>query len=172
MSSTIYKFHTDRYTVVITMIWFAVLAAIALYTAHTYEGGYVSAWFISIGVGIISLVIISIPRRVIVDQKNLTISCTLEVVEIPISDIASIRKVDRKECRWLFPLLSSWGFFGYFGDFFNLSTFERISLYTTERHNLVEIIDSYDDSYYISCREADKLIEQVEDLQGGQLDDN
>lgn len=129
-----------------------------------YVGGFFSAWFISLVAALIALVVISIPRKIIVNDETLTIYCVLEIVELQIDEIAAIQKVENSECRWLFPIFGSKGFFGYFGYYIDFSTWERVRLYATEWQNLVEIIDIYDDRYYVSCREADELIEQIERL--------
>ncbi|MFI3264575.1 MAG: PH domain-containing protein [Rikenellaceae bacterium] len=162
MSQKIYKYHSDRKTYITTIIYFAILAIAGLLIVYMYVGGFFSAWFISLVAALIALIVISIPRNIVVDENSLTILCVLEIVEIPINDIASIQKVDNSECRWFTPIIGSRGFFGYFGFYIDLNSLERIRLYATEWQNLVEIIDIYDDRYYISCREAEELITQVQ----------
>ncbi len=160
----VYKYHSDRKTYITTAVCLAILLAISGVIIYMYVGGFFSAWFISLVAALIALVVISIPRNIVVDNDTLTILCVLEVVEIPIDDIAAIQKVENSECRWLLPIFGSRGFFGYFGYYIDFSTWERVQFYATEWQNLVEIIDIYDDRYYVSCREADLLIEHIEKL--------
>ncbi len=162
MSQKIYKYHSDRKTYITTIIHFTIFVIASLLIVYMYVGGFFSAWFISLVAALIALIVISIPRNIAVDENSLTILCVLEIVEIPINDIASIQKVDNNECRWFTPIFGSRGFFGYFGYYIDLNSLERIRLYATEWQNLVEIIDIYDDRYYISCREAEELITQVQ----------
>ena len=61
---------------------------------------------------------------------------------------------------WL-SFLGAAGFFGYYGKFFNLKEFEIITIYASEWDNFVEITDIYDSRTYVSCREADNLINTV-----------
>ncbi len=162
MSEKIYKYHANRTTIWATVIYIALMVAAALFMWFMYVGGYFSAWLISLMAALTALMTLSIPRKIIVDNETVTIKCILELVEIPTNEIASIRKIETSECRWMLPLIGSRGFFGYYGYFFDLQTFDRVRFYATEWQNLVEIVDIYDDRYYVSCRQADELIEQVE----------
>ncbi len=157
----VYRFITDKKTYYRTVahIVLSIVAAVLLY--KLYEGGYLSAWFLSLMVAIMALMTLSIPRRIIVDERDLIISCMLEVKSIQRKDIVSVRKIANSECKSIIPLLASWGFFGYFGLYFDIKSFERVKFYATEWNNLIEIVDIYEDRYYISCREGDQLIEQL-----------
>ncbi len=159
MSDTkIYKFHTDKKTYYYTAIYIIILIIIGIALYYMSEGGYLSAWFVSIVVSIFALIALSIPRRIIVNSESVTIQCILEVVEIPCESIVSINEVSNTYCKWMLPLLGGWGFFGYYGIFLDIIDFDRVKVYTTEWNNLVEIIDEYDEKYYISCRQRDELI--------------
>lgn len=159
--SRVYTYKTDKRTYYITFVYIilSVVAGVVLY--KLYEGGYFSAWFLSLVVAIMALMALSIPRRVVVDEKNIVINCILEVNVISREDIVSVRKVDKSECKGLVPLLASCGFFGYFGLYIDLNSLERVKFYATECNNLVEIVDKYEDRYFISCREADDFVEEI-----------
>ncbi len=161
MEQKIYKYKSDKRTLIFTIIYLVILLLACVFIWFMYVGGYFSAWFISVVVALIALMTLSIPRRIVVDQEALTIVCMLEIVEIPLNEIASACKVDRRDTRWMVPLFASHGFFGYYGYYLDLNTFERVKFYTTERNNLIEIEDIYDDRYYISCRNADELLSQL-----------
>ncbi len=162
MSDKIYKYNSNRKTYITTIIYFVLFFAVALLTMYLYEGEYVSAWFISVVVALIALMVISIPRKIVVTDDTLNIMCVLEIVEIPLEEIVSIRKIEEQEYRWIVPLLGSYGFFGYFGYYLDLNTFDRVRFYATEWQNIVEIVDIYDDRYYISCREYEDLIDLID----------
>ncbi len=87
--------------------------------------------------------------------------CVVEIVEIPLEDIVSVRAVNRSESRWIVPLFASRGFFGYYGYYLDLSNLNKVRFYASEWQNLVEIIDIYDECYYISCRQKEELIEDI-----------
>ncbi len=168
MNETIYKFNCDRRTIIITIVYIAILSLVSVAIWLMYVGGYFSAWFISVVVALLALLTLSIPRRIVVDEQMLSIVCVLEIVEIPLCEIASVRLLRPSEKRLMMPIFGSYGFFGYYGYYLNLSTFERVKFYATELNNLVEIVDIYDDSYYVSCRNSDALIT----LLGGQIQEH
>ena len=39
-----------------------------------------------------------------------------------------------------------------------LKTFEKVVVYASEWKNLVEIVDIYEQRYYVSCTQADELV--------------
>lgn len=119
------------------------------------------AWMLSILLGIVALYILSIPRSVSVDEHNLEIQCIVDMTRIDVRDIRSIRKVTTKEYKYLIPILGSYGFFGYYGYYLNLKGWDMVKVYAGEMDNLVEIVDIYEQTYIVSCREADSLIESV-----------
>ena len=161
-SHKIYKFKSDKRTLIVTLLYLAIASLSALLIYHLYAGGYFSAWFISVVCGVIALLTLSIPRRLILTEQTLSIVCILEIDEIPLSEIVSIRKIDNAQCRYITPLLGSCGFFGHFGYYLDWSTFERVKMHATEWNNMVEIVDIYEDRHYISCREAEDLIARIE----------
>lgn len=161
MSKRVYRYNSDRRTVTTTIVYFVVMLAVSLLIWAMYVGGYFSAWFISLSLALVALMAISIPRKIVVDSQVVTIECVLEVVEIATSEIVSVRQIKAEECRWIIPIFGSRGFFGYYGYYLDLATLERVRFYATEWQNLVEIVDIYDDRYYVSCRQAEALVAQI-----------
>ena len=80
-----------------------VAAVFALYLL--YDGGYISAWFLSITVAIIALCVLSIPRHIRIDDARVEIHCILEMTEIELIDIVSVERVERREMRWALPIM-------------------------------------------------------------------
>ncbi len=160
-SEKIYRCKQNRRTILYTTIYFGVFLIITLLIATLSDGGYFAAWFISLVCAVIALMVLSIPRKIRVDEERLQIACILEVVDIPMEEIVSINRVNPKFGE-IIPIFGSVGFFGFYGYYLDTTTLEKVMLYTSEWSNLVEIINIYDDRYYISCREAEELIEQVE----------
>ena len=123
---------------------------------------YLSAFYILvlalIGLGLHSLMSLSIPRKIVVKKATVEILCLLDMTEIPRMEIASVQRVDPRQMRWVVPLFGGYGFFGYYGYYFDLKTFEKVVVYASEWKNLVEIVDIYEQRYYVSCTQADELV--------------
>ena len=132
-----------------------VLALIGLGLHSLYIGGYLSAWFVSLVVALFALMSLSIPRKIVVKKATVEILCLLDMTEIPRMEIASVQRVDP---RRVVPLFGGYGFFGYYGYYFDLKTFEKVVVYASEWKNLVEIVDIYEQRYYVSCTQADELV--------------
>lgn len=101
---------------------------------------------------------LSIPRKIVVKKATVEILCLLDMTEIPRMEIASVQRVDPRQMRWVVPLFGGYGFFGYYGYYFDLKTFEKVVVYASEWKNLVEIVDIYEQRYYVSCTQADELV--------------
>lgn len=160
-----YRFRSDRRTTIrtILILILCVVGALALYTF--YKGGFFSAWFISLVLASSAFIIMSRPQRIALLDDTLEIQCVADIKEINIREIALMRRVDRREMRWVIGLFCSGGFFGYYGKYLDLKAFEMVNIYAAEWNNFVEITDIYDSRIYVSCREADELIAAIEEMQ-------
>lgn len=153
-----YRYRPDRRTWYATVMHIAVFAALAAILPYIYDGGYILAWFISIIVAVIGLMILSIPRRIVLTDEGLEIVCISDFTEIPYRDIVSVRTVTGREMRFFAPLFASAGFFGYYGYFLNLRKMDPVKIYASSWNNFVEITDIYEDKYYVSCDRADEMV--------------
>lgn len=160
-----YKYHIDRYTMILSIIIIvaAILGVWALY--DLYIGGYISAWFASIIIAIILLMVLSIPRRIALVNNAIEIQCVSDITIIPIDEVEQIRIIPSGRTRWFIPLLGVVGFFGYYGKFLDLKRFRIITLYASEWNHFVEIKTIYNSRIYISCREAETLIHAISQAQ-------
>lgn len=161
MEERTFKYRFDRRTLYWTALYLVVLSLLGTALYLLYEGGYLSAWFTSFIVALVALMSLSIPRRIVLTHDKVSIRCLLDITEIPTADIASVRPVERAELRWLLPLFGACGFFGYYGHFLDLRRFERIRIYATQWRDFVEIVDVYEERYYVSCHEADELVDEL-----------
>ncbi len=162
MRNSHYKYHLDRVCIYWSIIHIVGLVVISMLLYHYYIGGFFAAWFLSFCGAAIILMVLSVPRYVEVDGHNLAINCVLDRTEIDIRDIISVSKVSPRRLRWVLPIFGGCGFWGYYGHFFDLRHFHKVMIYATEWRYLVEIIDIYEDHYYISCRDRDRLIDEIE----------
>ena len=154
----VFKYRFNRKTLLLSVLYLVVLALAGAGLHRLYIGGYLSAWFLTLVGALVALMALSIPRKIVVKPATVEILCLLDMTEIPRIEIASVQRMEPRQMRWVIPLLGSYGFFGYYGYYLDLKSFERVIVYASEWRNLVEIVDIYEQRYYVSCTEADELI--------------
>ena len=158
----IYKQKLGRRVPYSSALYLLAFAGVSALLTLIYEGGYISAWFISLILAVLALMILSIPRRVVADEEGIEIQCIAEDTTLQYSNIANIRKVEKREMSGCIPIFGTVGFFGHYGYFLNLRTMEFIHIYASRWGKFVEITDIDGGKYYISCEERDSIISFVE----------
>ena len=156
-----FTYRRDKRTRRLTWIIASVLAVGGVFLVLYSRSGYFPTWFLFFGVTIGLLYVLSIPRKIRVTEKMFEIHCVVELTSIALEDIASIRRMDRRQMRWSVPLLASYGFFGYYGWYYNLSEWSLYKVYASEWANFVRIEDIYETVYVVSCHDPDALVRQV-----------
>ena len=159
----VYKYRFGRNIPYTSTLYLLAVVGLSVLLTLVYEGGYISAWFISLILAVLALMILSIPRRVVVDEEGIELQCIAEDTTFAYEDIAHIRKVQKREMNACLPIFAAVGFFGHYGRFLNLRTMEFIYIYASRWDNFVEITDVDGNKYYISCEESDDIIERVEE---------
>ena len=97
-----------------------------------------------------------------VTDEKIEVRCLLDITEIRRDEIASVAPGPTLGgMKWFLPYCGGCGFFGYYGHFLDLRRFERVKLYASEWKNFVEITDIYEDRLYVSCSDADRLVEEL-----------
>ena len=160
----IYKYRLGRRIPYTSALYLLAFVGLSLLLAFVYEGGYISAWFISLILAVLALMILSIPRRVVVDEEGIEIQCIAEDTTLAYEDIATIRNVEKREMNACLPIFGAVGFFGHYGRFLNLRTMEFVHIYASRWGKFVEITDIDGHKYYISCEEGDDIIKRVEEF--------
>lgn len=140
------------------MLYVVVYIGLGIGLYYLYEGDYLSAWFSTCVGALLVLMALSIPRKLVVTEEKVEVRCLLDITEIARSEIASVRRVEPKEMRWMLPIFGGCGFFGYYGHFIDLKHFERILIYASKWSDLVEITTIYEDRLWVSCAEPETLI--------------
>lgn len=153
-----YKYKLTKRTKRITVVISALAVMIIVFFSIYSDSGYFPAWFLSFAVAVLALYVLSIPRKVRIDDDTLEIHCLVELTTIAVGDIAVIRKMDPKEMKYAIPLLGSYGFFGYYGYYYNLAEMTMFKIYASQWGNFVRIEDIYEDIYVINCDNPDELI--------------
>ncbi len=159
MEPHIFKYRCDRRTLYWTLLYVLGYIGLGLGLYFLYEGGYFSAWFVTCVGALLVLMALSIPRKLVVTEEKIEVRCLLDITEIPREEVASVRRVEPNELRWLFPIFGGCGFFGYYGHFIDLRHVDRIRIYASEWRNLVEIDTIYEDRLWVSCNDPDRLVE-------------
>lgn len=156
-----FKYRLDRRSKRITR-GIALLVMIVFVVLHfLWEGNYFPAWFIAIALGLIALVVLSIPRYLIVNDDFVDIRCVVELTRIPVENIEEIRRVHDTKFKDLTLLIGSYGFGGFFGYYFNVGEWSMYKVYLSERKNLVLMKDLYENTFLVSCAEPEEFVTLV-----------
>ena len=156
-----YKYTIDNKTKYRTVVHFLIFAGVATGLFVLFEGGYILAWFISIIVAVLALMALSIPRKVVVGEDGIDISCISDYTYIAYNEIASVCTVESSEMKFTIPIFAAAGFFGYYGCYLNLRGMDFVKIYASKWSGFVEITDIYEDKYYISCDDEREMVERV-----------
>lgn len=158
MEQQIFKYRCDRRTIYWTLLYVVAYIGLGIGLYFLYEGEYLSAWFTSFVGALLVLMALSIPRKLVVTEEKVEVRCLLDITEIPREEIASVRRVERSEMRWMMPIFGGCGFFGYYGHFIDLRHWDRVLIYASMWRKMVEINTIYEDRLWVSCSDPDALI--------------
>lgn len=117
-------------------------------------GSFISALYISVVVAVVALCCLSIPRYIEINDNALNISCLLEIRQIRLDEIKSVREIGRFSFRKYVPFLANHGFFGYVGYYFDPSSWDIVKVYASDLSRLVEIEDIYEQRYLVSATDT------------------
>ena len=152
----------DRRAARLTVCWLLLLAAILAAVWFFWgEGGYITAWAVSLLGAVVLLYVMSIPRRVVVGDTALEIRCIVEITHIKYADLRSIRRIPPETMKKKFVFFGSYGFFGYYGYYIDGKSWETLKLYCKQWDNFIEITDAYEKRYIISSPAPDDLVAAV-----------
>ncbi len=161
MSEVVYKYKLNSRVMWLTLIQFFVLVGCGFLLKRLFDGEYMWAWFVLFVLAVVALMLLSVPRKIVVTDEVVEVRCLLDITHIERSDIVSVRRIPRGDIRLLVPILGGYGFFGYYGRYFDFKRFESVKIYATEWKNFVEIVDIYEDRLYVSCSDADALVAEL-----------
>lgn len=154
----IYPYKTNKQTRYLTAVHIVAITLLTIIMALLYEGGFLSAWFLSFALALVALTVLSVPKNLAVSDTTLFIRCILDITEIPFSDIVTVRPVGKKDMHWVFPIFGCYGFFGYFGHFVDMKSMRHLEIYASTWSNFVEITTIYEKTYIVSCPDRDELV--------------
>lgn len=165
----IFKYTFGRRTRWVSIGVLALIVAVVCALYLLYDGGYISAWFLSITVAVIALCVLSIPRQIRINEATIEIHCVLEMTEIELIDVASVERVERQQIKWLLPIVASFGLFGYYGIYFDFRVLDWVHVYASHWDNLVMITDKYEQQFLVSSDEPERLISTIEEARANAL---
>ncbi len=157
----VFKVTHDKRSRRTTAAVITVAAGIAVAIGILFPGSYTLAWYLSIVLALALLAVLTIPRCVKVGDEAVEVRCVMELREIRLRDIADVSVLGRGQTRRLVPLFASCGFFGYYGSYLDLATFDTVSVYAREWGHLVAVDDIYEKRYIISCSDPEAFAEAV-----------
>jgi hypothetical protein len=162
MNETGFKYRLDGRSRRITWITLTVIVVIFGGLWLLSLGEYLPAWFFSIIIAIVILLILSIPRSLRITEQALEIRCVVEITHIPYEHIESVRRIGRTELGRMIPLFASSGVFGYFGWWLDVRNWDIIKVYASSWHGLVLIEDIYEQRYLVNADDPERLVAAIE----------
>lgn len=156
-----YKLFDKRNRIITIALLLIVGGIIYLIWRYMGEGGYLTAWIISLLAAIIALFVLSVPRHVRVMETAVEIACVVEMTRILFDDIQSVRRLEQADMKKMFPIFGSFGFFGNYGYYIDFKTWQTVKLYCGEWKNFVEITDIYEKRVIVNCTDPDGLVESL-----------
>lgn len=155
------EFKFTRRTRKWTILHIILFVLVGLVMTYMFDGGYVLAWYTMLALAIIAIMVLSIPRRMRLQEDQLRIECVMDCVEIKYEDIVSVRAVATYMTRPFCPLFAGLGFFGFYGHFLNLMSLETVQVYAGKWDSFVEITTMYDDKIYVSTDDQELFVESI-----------
>jgi hypothetical protein len=162
MNEIIFTYRLDKQSRKIT--WITLTAVMVVFGGLWLLslGEYLPAWFFSIVLAVVALLILSIPRSLRTTEQALEIRCIVEITHLPYEHIESVRRIGRTELGRIIPLFASPGIFGYFGWWLDVRNWDIVKVYASSWHGLVMIEDIYEQRYIVSADDPDLLVKAIE----------
>ncbi len=117
---------------------------------------YIAAWVTMVVVAIMALCLLSVPRRIILSEKELELRCLVESIYIPLDKIVDVAEVERGAFGWKIPLVGVAGFWGYYGRWLDVKSWRIHRVCATRRSGCVAIHTTHH-RYLVSCNSPQLL---------------
>lgn len=155
------RFIKSRYSVYVTVIVSLIVVAFYFLFIAGSSGSYLVAWYLSLSLAVLALLIMSMPRFIKITNESIEIHCVVDLTLIPFTEIESIEKVSFRSSFRFFPLIASLGFLGFFGYYLDLKHFRLVRVYATSMRRLVMIATKRPRHYLVSVENPDEFIEMI-----------
>lgn len=117
---------------------------------------YLAAWVTLMLMALVTLCLLSVPRRIIVGEESVELRCLVETTYIPLSSIVDVEIVGVGALRCKFPLVGIYGFWGYYGRYLDIRKWHMYRVYATRRSGCVTI-HTTKRRYVVSCGTPEML---------------
>lgn len=114
MENVSFKQRFDKRAKYVTFSVLLICIGIAVWLYLRSSASFISAWFILLSISMVLLFWIGMPRKTILTEYGLRISCTLRLITIDYVDQIAIEHISSRS----FPLFSTLGFMGYVGFYY------------------------------------------------------
>jgi hypothetical protein len=151
----------DRRARIITTTLGGLVVGLCITLFATSHGAtYIAAWTTSVVVALVALCMLSLPRRIILDDQMVELRCLVESTYIQLGSVVDVEVVGESGLRRKLPLLGVYGFGGYYGFWLDLATRKIYRTYITSRKECVVIHTSHR-RYLVSCAAPEMLRSQI-----------
>lgn len=158
------KYKTSIFVVFITAFLILIVLATSLILFTESSGTYLYRWFAFTSGAILILLGLSAPSSIVITNKNINLNSLVDLTQIPICSIEHISVIHKKEYKYYFPLLVSFGYLGYYGYFFNFKYRELCKIYVSRYDNWIVIKTNQGTKYITNVRNPNEFISYFEKL--------
>lgn len=160
--SYVHNFKLSFYAKIITTV-VILAAAAAIYFIITNSSGNYLGWWVPIFIfAVLMLAIISAPVAMFISEEKIEIHAVLEVIEIEVKNIKKITPINKSYAiKYFIPLITTYGFFGFSGYYFDIPRLKIIRLVCTSKQNLLMIECVDDKNIVISATNQSEVIELI-----------
>lgn len=161
-SDYLFCFHRSNFVKVFTIIITTIAILLSLYFIIWVNSGYLKWWVPLFSLTILALGVISSPVAVNIGKKEIEIHALLEVTRIKISSIEHVYSLNSTYARlFIIPVLTTFGFLGYNGRYYDIRHRRWVKLICTELNNLIMIECIGKKSYIVSASNRGELINEI-----------
>lgn len=158
----LFCFHRSNFVKVFTLVITFIAIALSLYFIIGVNSGYLKWWVPLFSLTILALGVISSPVAVNVGTKEIEIHALLEVTRIRLSSIEHVYSLNSTYAKlFIIPVLTTFGFLGYNGRYYDIRNRRWVKLICTEHNNLIMIECIGRKSYVISATNRGELINEI-----------
>ncbi|MEG0499589.1 MAG: hypothetical protein RR550_00525 [Rikenellaceae bacterium] len=158
----LFCFHKSKFVRIFSILVFVVALLISLYFIIWVNSGYLKWWVPLFSLTILALGVISSPVAIHIGKKEIEIHALLEETKIRICSIEHVYSLNSTYAKlFIIPILTTFGFLGFNGRYYDIRNQRWVKLVCTEHKNLIMIECIGKKSYIISATNRAEVISQI-----------
>lgn len=158
----LFCFNKSRFVKTFSIIVVVVALLLSLYFIIWVNSGYLKWWVPLFTITILSLGVISSPVAIHVGKKEIEIHSLLEVTRIRLSSVEHVYSLNSAYARlFIIPVLTTFGFLGFNGRYYDIRNRRWVKLVCTEHKNLIMIECIGKKNYIISATDRAEVISKI-----------